>query len=167
MARVGPHPQPQIQPRGNVYPYPPQHHPETVFINAPAPARETSVNKITMPVVMACTAALFLIAATYTATTQFGEIKYSIDRLTREITQMSNELTNRVNRLEQLDTERRKDAWSRADHELWCARTEALNADAKFRCSDFGVHRIPPPSVPPLSTTPPPDKPATGWRTKP
>ena len=132
-------------------------HPEAIFVNAPS-GRDTSINKVTVPVIMAISAGAFLVAATYAATSQFSDIKHSLDKLVTRIESLSGELTSRVQRLEQGEAERRREGWTQRDQELWCARTEQRNAGSGFRCSEFGADRQPTPPPPPT------EKSTQGWR---
>lgn len=118
---------------------PPHHHyPEAVFINGGAPAsRETSVKQVTIPIVLAIAGAVVLVGATYAATNQFNDIKASIRDLSHKIDSLTGNLEQRINRLEEDTKDRTRDRWTRSDHDLWCARTERVNAKLGWRCADL------------------------------
>lgn len=147
---------PGQMPRENVAPlrpphqYQPHYH-EAVFVNTPPPpVKETSVNKITVPLIMTLSGAVFLMGITYAATSQFSDIKHAIEKLSGRIETLTGELASRIGRLEQTDADRQRERWSKTDHDLWCARTEQVNSG--WRCADAGepLRRYgPPPAVTP------------------
>lgn len=115
-------PQAGYPPQPPLYGYP---HPEAVFVNQ-AP-RDTSVTRMTIPIVMAATVAVALVAGTYGATVQFTEIRNAIQSLSEKMDRMSMDLSGRIERVE-------RDGWTKTDHQLWCSRAERVNAG--WRCSE-------------------------------
>lgn len=152
------HPPPQYQqPPQYRQPAQPQHYPEAVFVNMPPSGKETSVNRINMPVVMAISGAVFLMGITYVATQQFAELKFAIEKLTSKMDTLASDLAGRIARLEQASGER----WSKSDQEYWCVRTEHVNAGNGWRCAELPGERRREPVAP---AQPAPAPPASSWR---
>lgn len=126
MSRGFPPPPPGAYPQHN-------HHPETIFVNAPG--RDTSVTRLTVPLLIVISTAIFLVSATYAATSQFADIKHSIDKLAGKIESMTGELAGRINRLEQDGERRDRDGWTKRDQEVWCAKAERANQATGWTCS--------------------------------
>lgn len=120
--------------------YPP--HPEAIFVNAPR--AETSITRMTVPAVMVVSLAAALVWATYAATSQFGDIKHAIDKLSSRIEALTGELSQRIGRLEQNDADR----WSKKDHEIWCAKAERANQSIGWTCGDDAAPNPRPAPVP-------------------
>lgn len=121
-----PRPHPHMPPQG--YGWPPHPHPEAVFVNQ-AP-RDTSVTKLTVPAVMVIGVCLFLIGATYHATTQFAEIRHALEKLNEKMDRIASDLSSRVDRVE-------REGWTKTDQQLWCSRAEQVNP--AWRCADNAV----------------------------
>lgn len=88
----------------------------------------------------------FVVWATYFGTTQFQSLKTGQERTEDKIEQtaieiknvVSNYTTSTSDRIARLENEvRAKTAsrFSKGDMELWCAKTEQLNADIKWQCA--------------------------------
>lgn len=152
------HAAPQGHPQASPYGYSPH---ETYIVQTPPP-RDTSVMRLSVPIAIACTICLVLIGATYHATSQFSEIKHALDKLSGKIESMAGELANRINRLERDADDRRKDTWTRADQDLWCAKAEQRNAASGWRCPDA----ITMPFVAPSSQQRPAAPTAPAWRSQ-
>lgn len=142
------------------------YHPETVFVANSS--KETSINRLTIPIISAVAAALFLMSMTYTLTSQFESLKYAIDKLTDQVEQVRGDLAGRITSLERAT----KNGWTGADQEFWCARTEQLNSDIGWRCAERpgeprrrkeAATAAPPSDMPDLMQAPPS---VGGWSTK-
>lgn len=88
-----------------------------------------------MPLLMVLIGAVALVGATYTATTQFNEIKTAIERLGDKLTSELGTQANRIGRLEAEMQARTVDRYTKTEHELWCSRTEQANAANGWRCA--------------------------------
>jgi len=125
--------------RGAPRPHPtgymrPEMH-EAIFVNN-AP-RDTSVNRISVPLLMVLIGAVALVGATYTATTQFNDIKVAIERLGDRLTAELGTQATRIGRLEAEMQARTQDRYTKTEHELWCSRTEQANITTGWKCADL------------------------------
>lgn len=121
-------------------PYPPPHHDTYVVQQAGSRGRrETSVNAITVPLLLVCSFAVFLVGATYLATSQFADIKYEIVKLSDKVQAMTGELSARIGRLEQDQSGNH----TKRDHEIWCAKAERANQASGWSCGDTPAARAP------------------------
>lgn len=134
--------QPMMRPPPPRAPQPPQpqmspHYAETVFVNTTTP-QATSLTRLTVPLVMMGTICIFLISVTALATSQFGEIKYAIDGLSRQLDAINTSLSDRISRIEQDAVSRSREQWTKTDHDLWCAKAEQINSNSGWRCGESG-----------------------------
>jgi len=127
---------------GQSPPSPPQyapHYPEQAFIMNTGP-RETSINKLTMPIVMFFGAIITVGVAAAFAATQLTTLGHKIDTvqstLGLQIERLGNSLERRVSKNETGVGAIRAGAWARKDHEFWCARTEQVNTALGWRCAE-------------------------------
>jgi len=118
---------------------PPTPHPTGYMYPVPQ-SRETSISKLSVPFLLVFGGALALVSATggitYSATMAFTQLKSSIDTLSEKVTQKLDSQDERIGRLERDVSDRTADRYTRTDHDLWCSRTEQLNAKLGWRCSD-------------------------------
>lgn len=127
-ARVLPH---QQAPHAQQAPH------ETIYIQQAAPTSSgsnVSVTRVTMPVILALSAAIFLMFATYAGTSQFAAIKHSIDKLSTRVEALSAEFKQRISEVE---TQALADRYTRTDHDRWCLEAERTNSASGWRCPSF------------------------------
>lgn len=113
-----------------------QHYPDAVFYNG-YQGEGTSVKSLTIPLVIAIGGAAALVSLTYFGTTHFNDIKYAIEKLSDKVDTLSNNVNDRIQRLEVEVNEKTIDRYTRRDHDFWCARTETLNSDIGWKCADL------------------------------
>lgn len=112
---------------------PPHNAPEAVFVNAPR-GGDTPVTKLTVPLLLVGTMAIFLVSVTYSATSNFGDIKHAIDKLSDKVQSLTGELSQRISRVESGQSELKRQQWSKDDHDLFCAKAEKANIG--WTCGD-------------------------------
>jgi len=122
-----------MQPRGYGSEYRAPHQDTYIVQSQP---RENSITRLTVPVLLVCSLAVFLVIATYLATSQFADIKHAIDKLSGKIETLTGELAARITRLEQDATVKEREAWTRRDHEVWCAKAERANQALGWTCAE-------------------------------
>lgn len=118
------------------------------------------VERVSMNIVMAVSVGLFLIGSTAIATWQLFSIYAAIEGLRADLKSESERVSDRVARLEREMAFRMADRWTAADHDLWCAITEKVNAKSGWRCGTLNQKRALP-SAPPRSNYYYPGQPET------
>lgn len=90
---------------------------------------------------------MFLIGATWLASTQLNSLQNSVERLGAKIEDVASRIKERLDRLETSND----DNLSKKDHQLWCASAERANRNIGWACMEHPT---------------PPEPPATvkGWR---
>lgn len=126
----GPHPQ-------YGYGYGPQVH-DTYILQQPRAASDTSITRLTVPLILVGSFGVFLVVATYAATSQFADIKHAIDKLTGKVDSLTGELSGRITRVEQDAAARARAEWTKRDHETWCAKAERANQALGWTCGENG-----------------------------
>lgn len=118
---------------------PPKPHP-TGYMYPPDGARDMSVQRLNVPLLLVMAGAFALISITggitYTATIQFTEIRTAIERLTDKLTTELSGQSERIGRIEKDMSERTADRYTRSDHDVWCRLTEQMNQN--WKCADLG-----------------------------
>lgn len=99
--------------------------------------RDLPVNRISVPLLMVLIGAVALVGATYTATTQFSEIKIAIERLSDKLSSELGNQSGRIGRLEAEMQARTQDRFTKTEHELWCSRTEQANVNTGWKCAQL------------------------------
>lgn len=130
-------PAPRPHPTG--YHYPQSSHPEAVFLNAPR--EETSITKMTVPLLLVGSLVVFVSVGTYLVTANFSEIKHSLTDIAEKMEDLKGDIADRINRVEREADQRTKDRYTRTQHDLWCSRTEQLNSSIGWRCADIDDQR--------------------------
>lgn len=98
--------------------------------------RENSITQLTVPVVLACSLGVFLVAAAIAATSHFADIKHAIDKLSSKVETLTGELAARITRVEQEQADAKRETWTRRDHEVWCAKAERANQATGWTCAE-------------------------------
>lgn len=128
-------PRPPMPPRG----YGPAYGaPHETYVFQGVEARESSITRLTVPVLLVCSLAVFLVIATYLATSQFADIKHAIDKLSSKVETLTGELAARITRVEQDQADIKRETWTRRDQEVWCAKIERANQAMGWTCSEEG-----------------------------
>lgn len=109
-----------------------------------------SIEGITVPLLLVFSFALFLVGATYMATTQFNSLANAVERLGGKIQDVADRINGRIDRLE---TDNAGNL-SRQDHQLWCASAERANRNIGWACTEHPSPLTPPPAQPTVK----------GWR---
>lgn len=125
--------------------------PQYAYVETPqhaksAPRGASMIEGLSANVMTVISAIGFVVWATYFGTTQFQSLKTGQERTEDKIEQtaieiknvVSNYTTSTSDRIARLENEvRAKTAsrFSKGDMELWCAKTEQLNADIKWQCA--------------------------------
>ena len=130
-------PAPRPHPTG--YHYPQSSHPEAVFLNAPR--EETSITKMTVPLLLVGSLVVFVSVGTYLVTANFSEIKHALTDISEKMEDLKGDIADRINRVEREADQRTKDRYTRTQHDLWCSRTEQLNSSIGWRCADIDDQR--------------------------
>lgn len=130
-------PGPRPHPTG--YHYPQGHHPEAVFLNAPR--EDTSITKMTVPLLLVGSLVVFVSVGTYLVTANFSEIKHALTDIAEKMEDLKGDIADRISRVEREADQRTKDRYTRTQHDLWCSRTEQLNSSIGWRCADVDDQR--------------------------
>ena len=107
--------------------------------------RPSMVEGLSANVMTVISAIAFVVWATYFGTTQFQSLKTGQERTEEKIEQTAIDIKNvvssysaatsdRILRLEEELKTRTLSRWTKTDMEIWCAKTERLNTDIKWRC---------------------------------
>lgn len=149
---MSPHPQHHA-----AWPQAVPHHQPHVMHQAPLPAPEVpakprSIETLTVPVLLVGSFAVFLVGATYLATTEFTDLKHSVEKLTLKIDGITEKITGRIDRIEADNSAN----LTRKDHELWCASAERANRNIGWACLEHPGQAPRPPTVPTVQ----------GWQVK-
>lgn len=128
-------PGPRPHPTGYHYPRG-EHHPEAVFVNAPSAPSDQSITKMTVPLLLVGSLVVFVSVGTYLVTSNFSEIKHSLVDIASKMEDLKNNLADRIDRVEREADVRSRDRYTRTQHDLWCSRTEQLNAGIGWKCAD-------------------------------
>lgn len=102
-----------------------------------------SIESITVPLLLVFSVALFLVGATYVATTQFNSLQNSVERLGTKIEDVASRIKERLDRIEAHNDEN----LSRKDHQLWCASAERANRNIGWACMEHPAPEAPTPTV--------------------
>ena len=133
-----PYRQPPGGPRQQHYqPQQPRYYADEQVKLKPSNGNGSSFETIHLPILMVVTALLFTTAATYYGTNQFNDLKNAIGDLTRKIDTSTENMSLRITRIEAEFQARDASRYTRIDHELWCLKTERINAG--WRCGDLSV----------------------------
>lgn len=93
----------------------------------------TNFENIHLPILLVATALAFVAAVTYFGTMQFNDVKNAISDLSRKVDGVTDNMTQRITRMEDDLKSRTASRYTRQDHELWCLKTEKLNPN--WRCA--------------------------------
>ena len=98
----------------------PAHDHQDIYIQQRA---DTSIHRVTVPLLIVLGGAFALVVATYQVAENFSSIKDGIDRVDRKLDRVSDKTETRLKVLE----DRVAHYWSIYDHEIFCARAETIN----------------------------------------
>ena len=116
--------------------YAPPPRPETYIVSNPERQASVSVKSITVPAVLGASLLAGAILVTYAFTTEFNDLRNSIDRLSNKLVLMTDGVGGRIDRIEREIDSRTSDRYTRTAHDLWCERTERLNQSLGWKCAD-------------------------------
>lgn len=116
---------------------PPNYGP--VFVHQEERAAGLSIESITVPLLLVFSVAVFLVGATYMATTQFHAVQTAIEKLGAKIDGVASGIKERLDRLEADNTGN----LTKKDHELWCASAERANRNIGWACLEHPVQASP------------------------
>lgn len=140
-------------PRGIANPHlQPHPAPQYVYVERAKRTQQPSTfafESLNVNVLTIASAFVFVVWATYFGTTQFQSLQVGQERAENKIAQTAAEIktvvsnyaattSERIQRLEDEAKVRALVSVSSTDLEIWCAKTERLNADIKWRCSPVG-----------------------------
>jgi len=106
----------------------------------------TSINRMTMPVVMAAAIGLAGAGAGAAYSSIVSkiesvprEINAKIETVTRDISQRIGFAETRVDRIENELDRRTQDRYTATDHSRWCRTAELVNTASGWKCPDLGT----------------------------
>jgi len=112
--------------------------PHYVYVEKPEEGfkSRSSIEHLTVPIALAASVLVACMVGAFWTATQFANVQNSIENLYEKIENTFNPVVDRIRKVE-LELERRTQSrWTKADHELWCARTEQANAHLNWRCGN-------------------------------
>ena len=123
------------QPRGD---FPPQQYPpQYVYLPHPQPQPQQSVERITVPLLLFLSASVFIGWASWFGTQSINSIQSNIKDISVALTNYIDVADNRVRRIEDELNRRNGDLWTKADQQLFCARTESVDGNKGWKCGDY------------------------------
>ena len=144
------------QPHHNVHPHEPPHFQRRHHAPPPPPPQPNygpvvvqerdsgrSIEGVTVPILLVFTFAMFLIGATWLASTQLNSLQNSVERLGVKIEDVASRIKERLDRLETSN----EDNLSKKDHQLWCASAERANRNIGWACMEHPTQPEPQPTV--------------------
>lgn len=79
---------------------------------------------------------MFVSVGTYLVTSNFSEIKHALTDIATKMEDLKGDFVDRISRVERDAEARTRDRYTRTQHDLWCARTEQVNAGIGWKCAD-------------------------------
>lgn len=119
-------------------PYAGNSQPQVVYVQTPHvdfSGKQMSVEKMTVPLLMFFGALSVVVGLSVFATRTATTLEQGITTLTATLNNYIVRADDRMTRLENDITKRTTERWTKTDHELFCARTEALPANKGWRCA--------------------------------
>lgn len=113
---------------------PPQ-QPHVVYVSHPA-AQGTSIDRVTVPLLLVVSAGAFIAWASWFGTTSINSIQSSVKDISVTLNNYIDRQDERVNRLETVVERRNGEAWTKDDQALFCARTEAIPQNKGWKCGE-------------------------------
>ena len=107
---------------------------------APQPKRTINAENITLPMLMVVSVLITTGIGAWWAGAQFTEVKNTMERLADKMSVLAVPINERISRIEADLTSRTQSRWTKADHELFCARTEQINAHIGWKCGNHIVN---------------------------
>ena len=133
---------------------PQQQPPYAQYVYVPHPQMQqappsTSVERVTVPLILFLSSALFIGWASWFGATSINQIQSSVKELSVVLNNYIQRQDERVDRIETVLERRTAERWTKTDQELFCAKTESIPGNKGWKCADteHGFVRIDGPSI--------------------
>jgi hypothetical protein len=115
----------------------------------PQPRKSVDLSSGHLPIALVITGFAFVAWATYYGTGTLKSIETSQERILNKVETYAQRSDERAARLESALAKSDREGFSKTDHALWCAKTEAANREWKcadsIRADHTGDEKAPPP----------------------
>lgn len=114
-------------------------NPQVFYVNHPIPAQpqpSTSVERVTVPLLLFVSAAAFVGWASWFGTTSITAIQSSVKELSVTLNHYIERADERVDRIEKTLDARSAERWTKSDQQLFCAKTEAMPGNKGWKCGE-------------------------------
>jgi hypothetical protein len=113
------------------------------------PQSGTSVERLTVPLLLVVSAGAFIGWASWFGTTSINSIQSEIKGISVTLNNYIERQDERVDRIEQQIDKRTAERWTKTDQQLFCARTESMPGNKGWKCGETenGFARVDGPSI--------------------
>ena len=99
------------------------------------PSPRVSLQAITVPILIVFLGAAGLVTATHYATKQMSDMHQTLRQIDEKVGDVKTNMEREVLSIKTDLKLRTAERWSRLDHEIWCAKTEAKNVELGWKCA--------------------------------
>lgn len=110
-------------------------HPEYYDVHIDNRQRQTPMTNITVPLILVFVGGVGLVTATFYATRELADVHSTLQTISRDVSQLRGKIEQDIEELQEDLKHRTANRWSKYDHDVWCAKTEALNSAIGWKCA--------------------------------
>ena len=114
----------------------PQPQPHVVYVPQTPTPPQTSVDRITVPLLLVVSAGVFIGWASWFGTTSINSIQSDIKEISNKLVTYVARSDERVSRIERSLDARAAERWTKNEQALFCAKTEAIPGNTGWKCAE-------------------------------